>query len=931
MSDTVDLANDGPRSEITTKLSADEFVRLADNIPFVVARIGRDRRHRFVNGAITRFTGKLPSETIGKTNEELGTPPEIAARWNSAIDEALAGTEGQVVFDWLTPDGPRVFVGRVIPERSADGSIDSVLCITRDITPERKAEAERARLLEELEAERAELRLANRRFRLALQGSPVSLFEQDRDLRFTWLHNPDPSLELTIEGVLGTRDSDFFENAEDAAVTMAIKREVLESGVGRRREVRLRARGADHYYELLVEPLRAADGQVTGVTCASVNITERKRMEAERAEFLRKALEDRIRAEELAEALAEKTRLLEAVLENAPLGIVILDAPKGRVALKNRAFEEVWGGRAPESVDEFAQCRIWKEDGTPWAADQSTLTLALHGVTSTQNVRLQRPDGTERWLHVAAGPVRDDSGQIFAAVLLFEDISEQVELTAARVQLLKQVSEERATLNALIHQLPVAASVYAPPDFRIEMINEAYQAFVPGRDIVGKTVGDAFPDLPMESTRHILSEVRRLKEPIVRREYAVLLKGPDGQVEERYFTSTFRPLLDDAGQVSRVVATSVDVTQEVRARAAIAESAERLRVILDEMPLGVVVRHAITGDVVLRNKASTEILGLDVTGLERGGPWRALDARHPDGRALERDDHAFRRAMRTGEAVRNQLVRFRHADGNEVVVRSSAALIGGDQTGGLVVSVFDDVTEEHRLLSEREQTARLAEMFVGILGHDLRAPLNVVTLAVSLLEHQGRLEAGDLKRVRQIGSSARRMTRMVEQLLDLTRARLAGGIPVERKPADLVVVIAAVLDELATANPGVTFHNDLPIEMTGEWDADRLAQVASNLLGNAIEHGDPARPIEISLESAGDTAIFAVHSKGPQIPEDLLPLLFDPFRRGVPSSSATSKGLGLGLYITREIVKAHGGDVRVTSSAEGGTTFVVMLPRFGGR
>jgi len=640
------------RSDWTRTFSAEEFDRLADSLPFVVARIGRDRRHLFVNSELTRFTGKLPSEVIGKTNEELGTPPELAQRWNAAIDAALAGTEGQVFFEWPAPDGVRLLVGRLIPERAEDGSIDSVLCFTRDITDERRAESQRTQLLEALAAERAELRLAN-----------------------------------------------------------------------------------------------------------------------------------------------------------------------------------------------------------------------------------------------------------------------------------EQVRAERATLNALIQHLPVAASVYAPPDFRIEIINEAYQEIVPGRDIVGKTLGEAFPDLPMDSTREHLSEVCRLKKPSVRREYSVLLRGPDGQQEERYFTSTFQPLFDDSGEVSRIVATSLDVTQEVRARAEIAESAERLRVILDEMPLGVVVRHARTGEVILRNKASTQVLGLDVTGVEREGPSQMFDAPYDDGRLL--DERAFRRVMLTGEAVRNQLVRFRPAGASsDVVLRSSAVPIRGNGDVALVVSVFDDITEEHRLQAEHEQTARFAETFLGILGHDLRNPLNSIILASALLE-QGRSDPGDLRRIRQIASSGRRMARMVNQLLDLTRARLAGGMPIKRKPVDLVAVITAVLDEIATSNPGVTFQNDLPFEMRGEWDGDQLAQVASNLLGNAVEHGDPSRAIGVTLLDGGDTAIFGVHSYGSPIPEDMLLLLFDPFRRGSPPSSAKRKGLGLGLYITREIVKAHGGEVGVTSSAEDGTTFTVTLPRRG--
>jgi signal transduction histidine kinase len=169
------------------------------------------------------------------------------------------------------------------------------------------------------------------------------------------------------------------------------------------------------------------------------------------------------------------------------------------------------------------------------------------------------------------------------------------------------------------------------------------------------------------------------------------------------------------------------------------------------------------------------------------------------------------------------------------------------------------------------------------------------------------------------------MVRMVDQLLDLTRARLAGGVPIARRTTDLVAVVAAVLDELASAHPGVMLCVDLPREMVGEWDGDRLAQVAANLVGNAIEHGDRTRPIRIVLGGGDSTAVLTVQNEGPPIPEDILPLLFDPFRAGRLAASRRGKGLGLGLYITREIVVAHGGTITVRSAAE--TTFEVTLPR----
>jgi signal transduction histidine kinase len=495
---------------------------------------------------------------------------------------------------------------------------------------------------------------------------------------------------------------------------------------------------------------------------------------------------------------------------------------------------------------------------------------------------------------------------------------------SADPQVHPEIMAERAKMASVLERLPVPVVIYEPPDFRIGLTNEAFRTLFGAEGVVGRPLREAYPDA--HTVLSMLEEVHRTGEPRTRREYVVRRVGADGRDHEHYFTSLCQPLFDDAGRVTSVLAVGLDVTQEVLARTLLAESAERLRVILDELPVGVNVRDALTGEVILSNRASARILGADVRDRESPESWGVWEARFEDGRLLEPDDHAFRRAMLSGKPVRNQSVILRQAgSGKERIVRSSAVPVMGEQRRELVVSVFDDITEEHRLLREREQTARFAETFVGILGHDLRSPLSAITMGAALLESQASLEGPNLKRVHVIASSASRMARMVDQLLDLTRARLAGGVPVARRTTDLVAVVAGVLEELTSAHPGATLRADLPREMIGEWDADRLAQVAANLVGNAIEHGDRTRPIRIALTGGDSTATLTVQNEGPPIPEAILPLLFDPFRSGRLAASTRSKGLGLGLYITREIVVAHGGTVTARSGAE--TTFVVTLPR----
>jgi PAS domain S-box-containing protein len=239
-------------------------------------------------------------------------------------------------------------------------------------------------------------------------------------------------------------------------------------------------------------------------------------------------------------------------------------------------------------------------------------------------------------------------------------------------------------------------------------------------------------------------------------------------------------------------------------------------------------------------------------------------------------------------------------------------------------AVAAQLAVEERRRHEAEEQARFAETFVGMLGHDLRNPLNAIVMTTRLLRRIAQAPH-EITAVERVRSSAQRMSNMVGQLLDLTRSRIAGGITIERHPVDLCLVISEAVDELRRAYPGreIAWSGGAGVHTMA--DRDRLAQVFSNLIGNALEHGDPARPVTVDLSTAGNGFTLAVHNDGPPIASEFLPYLFEPFRRTVVRNER-SKGLGLGLFITEQIVHAHGGRIHVSSTAEHGTTFSVFLP-----
>ena len=223
-----------------------------------------------------------------------------------------------------------------------------------------------------------------------------------------------------------------------------------------------------------------------------------------------------------------------------------------------------------------------------------------------------------------------------------------------------------------------------------------------------------------------------------------------------------------------------------------------------------------------------------------------------------------------------------------------------------------------------EEAADLRERLVAVVGHDLRQPLTSIDVRLAVLRRWSK-KPEFLEDIDGLQASSRRMSRMIEQILDFTRSRLGGGLALVFAPMDLREALVPIVDELRMAHPAATIRLQCP-KLRGAWDRDRLEQVFSNLIGNAIAHGDPDRPVTVTAGGDALDVWVEVHNEGPPIPQDLQSALFNPFRMGERSSRSPA-GLGLGLYITNELIVRHGGQIEVRSTAVEGTTFRVVLPR----
>jgi signal transduction histidine kinase len=270
-------------------------------------------------------------------------------------------------------------------------------------------------------------------------------------------------------------------------------------------------------------------------------------------------------------------------------------------------------------------------------------------------------------------------------------------------------------------------------------------------------------------------------------------------------------------------------------------------------------------------------------------------------------------------------------------LRASVIRLWTREQGELRSADIEDLTRFNEAIDQslaesvsefNENVEHAKEMFLAILGHDLRTPLAAIYTSAKFMLDMDELEEPHRNLTSRIAGSASRTMQMVGDLLDFTRSRLGAGIPIVRAETDLGTIVQDVVDEIRAAHPEREVQVDAREGRIGEWDAARLSQALTNLIGNAVEHGAPGTRVVVELDGDED-AVITIHNRGATIPSDRLDGIFNPMKQSA-SGQSTSRdptgNLGLGLYIAERIVHAHGGRIGVESSEERGTTFTVHLP-----
>lgn len=306
-----------------------------------------------------------------------------------------------------------------------------------------------------------------------------------------------------------------------------------------------------------------------------------------------------------------------------------------------------------------------------------------------------------------------------------------------------------------------------------------------------------------------------------------------------------------------------------------------------------------------------------------------LDAAR-DGTLTAASEHGRGRAEH-GFSVESMVAEFR------ALRESVITLWLRDQQGGAGPSELEEVRRFNEAIDQAiaEALAQYTHVvesardrFLAVLGHDLRAPLSAVVTSTRFLLDEGNLKGEQRDMLAGVERSGRRMTQLIEDLLQLAVTRL-GGLPLRRTRTDLGLLVREVGAEVSAISPTAQIDIETSGTLVGEWDRPRLSQAFTNLLTNALEYGSPGKPISVIAHGDGDKGVTVeVTNQGAAIPRDQLASLFTPMKPAA-ADRRDRRHLGLGLYIVDRVIDAHGGSIKVRSSDEHGTTFTVTLPRDG--
>jgi signal transduction histidine kinase len=639
------------------------------------------------------------------------------------------------------------------------------------------------------------------------------------------------------------------------------------------------------------------------------------------------------------------------------------------VQLYNDGYRALMGAKHPNGLGQPTRAcwpEVWHLNAPVyarvWAGETVMLEDALFPITRSGVLE-------DAWFTLGYSPIWDVTGDathasdatVVGVLVTLIETTAQVRGRAAqgeRERLHAALEVERSRLAEVFRQAPAFLAVLRGPAHVFDLANDAYYQLVGHREVVGKPVLEALPEIEGQGFVELLDGVLQTGQPFLGREVPILLaRTPGAPPEERFVDLTYLPLVEAGGTRAGVIAHGSDVTAQVEARreverllgeseraradAAAAHTeadAERrqLALVLDRLPVGVVVVDA-NAAVVHLNPACDAVLGTSLRPVARLEDYATYGGGlHADGRPYAPEDYPIARALLAGEVVRQELTRYRRGDGRIVMVSISAAPVHGpDGRIAYAVAAIEDVHALEAARAEAQTANRAKGEFLAVMSHELRTPLNAIGGYAELMEMGIRGPVTDQQRedLGRIQRSQRHLLGLVNEVLNYAKLETGtvrydvADVPVRGALAEAEALIAPQ----ARAKGLVLGTPDCAEDLVVRADPEKLRQVLVNLLSNAVKfttaRGDEPGRITVTCAADGARVQIAVADTGIGIAADKLDAIFEPFVQVRADLTRMAEGTGLGLAISRDLAHGMGGELTVWSRPGAGSTFTLALPQ----
>jgi PAS domain S-box-containing protein len=572
-------------------------------------------------------------------------------------------------------------------------------------------------------------------------------------------------------------------------------------------------------------------------------------------------------------------------------------------------------GETPEGP--VVDMRYWSATHTPVRdADGQVVALLQHTMDVTEVERLR--DEVRR-AREATGLTPDQAtgGLLSRAAVLQQDML--------------RLSARQAFLVDLFEQAPGFMAVLRGPSHVFELANEAYMTLVARRDLIGRPVRDALPELAGQGFFELLDQVRQTGVPFVGRGLPVELEATVGASRTLYVDFVYQPIRDANGEVEGIFVQGADVTDRETALSALRESELRLRTIADLVPQ-MIWSTLPDGYHDYYNGRWYEFTGVP-EGSTDGEAWTGMF--HPDDQ--ERASALWRESLETGRPYEIEYrLRDRHGQYQWVLGR---ALPVRDEMGRIVrwmgtCTEIHDLKRVQQMLEQSQDALRLADrqkdQFLAMLAHELRNPLAPIATAAQLLKMAPDRPESVRQAAEIIERQAAHMRNLVEDLIDVSRVT-RGLVALQTRPVRLADVVAAAVEQTQPLVQRRRHRLDVRDSAPGldlVADPMRMTQILTNLINNAAKYTPPGGFIVVELLQEGDDALVRVRDTGVGMDAALLGRVFELFVQAENTPERNEGGLGIGLALARSLAQLHGGDLTASSAGRGqGSTFELRLPR----